>query len=124
MKERGKFVNNLKKDYGHFIEVLDESLEKNKITQYEYNEYKTMNLEYDEEREPIELFKELYSERQPIKCSMLLLNVYDVHQSGFRNAVLLENCFPSPFSHSYNQETHDFTISIIGNTQKKLSHNK
>ena len=120
MKERGKFVNNLKKDYGHFIEVLDEvldeSLEKNKITQYEYNEYKTMNLEYDEEREPIELFKELYSERQPIKCSMLLLNVYDVHQSGFRNAVLLENCFPSPFSHSYNQETHDFTISIIGNT--------
>lgn len=116
MKERGKFVNNLKKDYGHFIEVLDESLEKNKITQYEYNEYKTMNLEYDEEREPIELFKELYSERQPIKCSMLLLNVYDVHQNGFRNAVLLENCFPSPFSHSYNQETHDFTISIIGNT--------
>ena len=89
---------------------------KNKKTQYEYNEYKTMNLEYDEERGPIELFKALYSERQLIKCSMLLLNVYDVHQSGFRNAVLLENCFTSPFSHSYDQETHDFTLSIIENT--------
>ncbi len=72
-----------------------------------------MDLEYDRSKNPIDLFKEFYSLRQPIKCSVLLLDIYELHQSGFRKAVLLNNCFPDPFNHKYNQETHDFTLLVL-----------
>ncbi|WBW98836.1 hypothetical protein [Oceanirhabdus sp. W0125-5] len=93
--------------------VLDEKLINGEITQYEYDELKSLDIEYDEEKDPIELFKELYTERKPIKCSKLLLAIYDKHKNSFRKAVLLSECFPDPLGFMYNQEIHGFTILII-----------
>lgn len=93
--------------------VLDEKLKNGEITQYEYDEIKSLDIEYDEEKDPIELFKELYIERKPIKCSKLVLAIYDKHKSSFRKAVLLSECLPDPLGFKYNQEIHGFTISII-----------
>jgi len=103
--------------------LLDENLNNGEITRYEYDELKTLDFEYDEERDPIELFKELYAERKPIKCSRLLLAIYDIHKRSFRKAVLLSDCFPDPLGFKYNQEIHEFTISII-NRAFKLAHNE
>lgn len=93
--------------------ILDEKLKNGEITQYEYDELKSLDIEYDEEKDPIELFKELYTKRKPIKCSKLLLAIYDKHKNSFRKAVLLSECFPDPLGFKYNQEIHGFTISII-----------
>ena len=103
--------------------VLEDGLRDGKITQYEYDELKSLDIEYDKEKDPINLFKEFYEERKPIKCSNLLLDIYDKHKCGFRKAVLLSECFPDPLSFKYNQEIHDFTISII-NRAFKLAYSK
>lgn len=93
--------------------ILDEKLKNSEITQYEYDEIKTLDFKYDEKKDIIELFKEFYTGRKPIKCSELLLAIYDKHKSSFRKAVLLSECFPDPFGFKYNQEIHEFTILII-----------
>ncbi len=76
---------------------LDEKLKNGEITQYEYDELKSFDFEYDEKKDPIELFKKFYAERKPIKCSKLLLDIYDKHKSSFRKAVLLSECFQRSF---------------------------
>jgi len=98
--------------------MLDEKLKNGDITQCEYDELKSLDIEYDEEKDPIELFKELYTERKPIKCSKLLLAIYDKHKNSFRKAVLLSECFPDPLGFKYNQEIHEFTILIINRALK------
>ena len=72
----------------------------------------------DEDKDPIGLFKEFFEERKPIKCSKLLLAIYDKHKSGFRKAVLLSECFYDPLGLKYNQEIHEFTLSIINRAYK------
>ncbi|RCX12950.1 hypothetical protein DFR58_1196 [Anaerobacterium chartisolvens] len=98
--------------------LLDEKLKKGEITQYEYDELKTLDFEFDEEKDSIELFKEFYIERKPIKCSELLLVIYDKHKNSFRKAVLLSECFPDPLGFKYSQEIHEFSILIINRAFK------
>lgn len=123
-------MDNLQKKHEEFMKLIDETsklLEENlkngEITRYEYDELKSLDIEYDEEKDQIDLFKELYAERKPIKCSKLLLAIYDKHKSSFRKAVLLSECFPDPLGFKYNQEIHEFTISII-NRAFKLAHSE
>ncbi|MBZ6006842.1 hypothetical protein K1514_13165 [Paraclostridium bifermentans] len=93
--------------------MLEEKLKNGEITQHEYDELKSLDVEYDEEKDSIEQFKVSYIERKPIKCSRLLLDIYDKHKTGFRKAVLLSECFPDPLGFNYNQEIHEFNILIV-----------
>ncbi|HHX62648.1 MAG TPA: hypothetical protein GX707_18330, partial [Epulopiscium sp.] len=118
-------MDNFKKKHEEFMKLVDKKLktlednfQSGKITQYEYDELKSFDIEYDEEKDPIDLFKEFYAERKPIKCSKLLLAIYDKHKSSFRKAILLSECFPDPLGLKYNQEIHEFTISIINRAFK------
>lgn len=113
-------MDDWQKNYEEFIKklnelscILDEKLGCNEITQWEYDEIKSLNVEYDKERDPIELFKELFSKKQPIKCSKLLFDIYCKHERGFRKAILLSECFSDPLGYKYDQPTHEFIILII-----------
>lgn len=123
-------MDNLQNEHEKFMKLIDETskiLEENLksgvITQYEYSELKSLNIEYDKEKDPINLFKEFFEERKPIKCGKLLLDIYNKHKDGFRKAVLLSECFHDPLGFNYNQEIHEFTLSII-NRSFKLAHSE
>lgn len=93
--------------------LLDEKLKDREISEYEYNELKSFDFEIDDAQDYTEQFKEYFSQRKPVKCSELLLKIFDVHKSSFRKAVLLSECFPDPLGFKYTQEIHDFSIYII-----------
>lgn len=96
------------------IKILDQKLKNGEISKYEYNELKTLDFDLCiDDKDPIKLFKEFYLERKPIKCSELLLVIYDEHETSFRKAVLLSECFPDPLGYKYNQDIHEFSILII-----------
>ena len=84
-------MDNTQKNYDELINLIDEAsrvldkkLKSGEITQYEYDELKTLDFEHNEERDPIVSFKESYAERKPIRCSRLLFDIYDIHKSSFR----------------------------------------
>lgn len=105
--------------YDDKLKELEDKLNSGDITTHEYNELKSFDIDYDQERESTELFKELYKDRKPIKCSLVLLDIYDSYKSGFRKAILLRECLPDPLGFRYNQEIHKFSILIIKRAYRK-----
>lgn len=95
--------------------LLDERLKNGEISEYEYHELKTLDFEIDdsEDEDIIEQFKEFYEKRMPVKCSELILKIFDKHGDSFRKAILLSECFPDPLGFQYTQEVHDFSIYVI-----------
>lgn len=113
-------MDDLQKEYEELLKLIDETargleekLKNNELTKYEYDELKSLDIDYDKKKDSVELFKEFYIKKRPIKCSELLLDIYNKHKTNFRKAVLLSECFPDPLGFKYNQEVHEFNILII-----------
>jgi hypothetical protein len=113
----------LMKNIDKMADKINELHQNGKITDCEYREL--MELDFDEQTndDSIKAFKKCFKVRKPIKCSELLLKIYDEHKSNFRKAIMLSDCFPDPLSYKYTNEVHEFCMSVLNRTYRLVKRN-
>ncbi|WP_027365561.1 YecA family protein [Desulfotruncus alcoholivorax] len=97
---------------------LQRMLQNGDITKEEYDELLCFDNLEDKEMSPIDAFKMAYEKRRSIKCSKLLLEIFNQHQDNFRKAVLFSDCIPDPLSMKYNRQKHEFCLQVLKRTFK------
>lgn len=99
-------------------EKIQQMLQNGDITKEEYDELLCFDILEYEEMSPIDAFKMAYKKKHPIKCSELLLKIFNQHQDNFRKAVLFNDCIPDPLSMKYDSQEHEFCLQVLNRTFK------
>ncbi|PYG84288.1 SEC-C motif-containing protein [Ruminiclostridium sufflavum DSM 19573] len=109
-----KQIDKLAKKLADAKEQLQKKLENNEITQEIYDELLDFTFDFEiEDLSCTDKFKKSFEKKKEIKCSSLILEIYNEHKSSFRKAILLSDCLLDPLSYNYTQDKYELTTRIL-----------